>query len=34
MKTITKQELRHQVAQQEHLLDIQQQAMGDLEDKL
>ena len=34
MKPETKQELRHQVAQQEHLLDIQQQAIGDLEDKL
>lgn len=34
MKPETKQELRDQVANQEHLLDIQQQAIGDLEDKL
>jgi|TARA_E500000318_G_scaffold110908_1_gene127649 hypothetical protein len=34
MKPETKQELRDQVANQERLLDIQQQAIGDLEDKL
>ena len=34
MKPETKQELRDQVAHQEHLLDIHQQAIGDLEDKL
>ena len=34
MKPETKQELRDQVAHQENLLDIQQQAIGDLEDKL
>ena len=34
MNPETKQELRDQVANQEHLLDIQQQAIGDLEDKL
>ena len=34
MKPETKQKLRDQVANQEHLLDIQQQAIGDLEDKL
>ena len=34
MKPETKQELRDQVARQEHLLNIQQQAIGDLEDKL
>ena len=34
MKPETKQELRDQVAHQEHLLDIQQEAIGDLEDKL
>ena len=34
MKPETKQELRDQVANQEHLLDIQQEAIGDLEDKL
>ena len=34
MKPETKQELRDQVANQERLLDIQQEAIGDLEDKL
>jgi len=34
VKPETKQELRDQVANQERLLDIQQQAIGDLEDKL
>mgnify|MGYP003109761804 CR=1 FL=1 len=34
MKPETKQELRDQVARQEHLLNMQQQAIGDLEDKL
>ena len=34
MKPETKQELRDQVANQERLLEIQQQAIGDLEDKL
>ena len=34
MKPETKQELRDQVARQEQLLNMQQQAIGDLEDKL
>ena len=34
MKPETKQELRDQVANQERLLDIQKEAIGDLEDKL